>query len=297
MFARLPTYAFGMEFTHIPEHVRQDLETLGRESAVYTDFWIDEIGDFRHVRISFTEDERQDFARRSWAFELFIRAGDPYWAADTPGIDPDIAAEADSYSAHLSDGTESPPPYHCFAAFLGAHLEELTCTITDRVQVIERAGKEAALYDVGLAIDALVPTIRSFNHREKGLTPWPITCEDDVRDLLYVMLRSRVPDVNKEAVIPAKAGRHKFADICSEGLRLFIEVKWINDTARERRVMSEIHDDIQTYCVHPACDHLWFVIVDNIKAIQDPRQYEDQLSGPQTINGRQIDIRVLVRDT
>ena len=99
-FERLPTVAFGREFTHIPEHVRQNLDTLVRESAIYSDQWIEEIGDFRHVRIRFTDDERAEFARRSWAFELFIRAGHPKWARTTPGIEPDIAADADSYSPH-----------------------------------------------------------------------------------------------------------------------------------------------------------------------------------------------------
>ena len=32
---RHPTITFGRTFTHIPEHVRQDLETLERESVVY----------------------------------------------------------------------------------------------------------------------------------------------------------------------------------------------------------------------------------------------------------------------
>jgi helicase-like protein len=30
---------------------------------------------------------------------------------------------------------------------------------------------------------------RAFNNRERGLAQWAISCEDDVRDLLYVMLR------------------------------------------------------------------------------------------------------------
>ena len=84
---RLPTYAFGKEFTHIPEHVRQDLQTLERECAIYTDHWIEEVGDFRHVKIDFTPEERDEFSRRSWAYELFLRAGYPTWAADTPCID------------------------------------------------------------------------------------------------------------------------------------------------------------------------------------------------------------------
>ena len=41
-------------FTHIPGHVRQNLESLEREGVIYADHWIEEIGDFRHVRIEFT---------------------------------------------------------------------------------------------------------------------------------------------------------------------------------------------------------------------------------------------------
>src|SRR5205814_9592547 len=97
-FERLPTIAFGREFTHIPEHVRQNLDTLDRESAIYSDQWIEEIGDFRHLRIRFTDDERVEFARRFWAFELFIRAGHLNWARTTPWVEPHIVSEAETYS-------------------------------------------------------------------------------------------------------------------------------------------------------------------------------------------------------
>lgn len=57
---RYPTVAFGRTFTHVPEHVRQDLGTLERECSVYSDHWVEEVGDFRHVRIEFTSDERDE---------------------------------------------------------------------------------------------------------------------------------------------------------------------------------------------------------------------------------------------
>ena len=145
---RIPTYAWNKEFTHIPEHVRQDLETLQRESAIYADHWIEEVGDFRHVRIGCTPEEMEEFARRSWAYELFLRAGHPNWAAEIPGIDEDIAKDADTYSLKLRDGTIIPPPYHCFAAFLGNHLEKLVTSGTDRQTVIELSGGEKVLFEV-----------------------------------------------------------------------------------------------------------------------------------------------------
>jgi hypothetical protein len=108
---RIPTYAFGYTFTHIPEYVREDVETLERESALYADHWIEELNDFRHVRIVLSPEEAKDYARRSWAYELWIRAGQPKWARDVPQIDADIAHDADTYSPQFEDGTVIPPPH------------------------------------------------------------------------------------------------------------------------------------------------------------------------------------------
>ena len=294
---RLPTYAFGKEFTHIPEHVRQDLETLERECAVYTDHWIEEVGDFRHIRIDFTAEERDEFFRRSWAYELFIRADHPTWVAETPGIDQDIANDADTYTMVLRDGTIIPPPYHSFAAFLGGHLERLICSNSDRVVVIQLLGREAKLFEVSRAIQSLTPTIRSFERRGKGLNPWTITCENDVRDLLFVMLRPVIFDIRKEEAVSAKAGTHRFADLCSDAVPCLIELKWIDKRGTWKRKIEEIYVDMQTYARHPACQNLFFVIVDAVKDIPDPRQIEKELSGLQTIDDLEVKVRVFVCET
>lgn len=293
---RLPTYAFGLEYTHIPDFVRQDLETLERECAIYADHWIEEIGDFRHVRIDFTPEERREFSRRCWAYELFLRAGSPKWAAETPGIDEQVARDADTYSIRNRDGTRIPPPYHCFAAFLGKHLERLSCQRSDRETVIDLRGREAVLFDVKRTVETLTPTIRSFNNREKGLASWSITCEKDVRDLLFVMLRPRVFDITKEEAIPSKGGRFKIVDLCSNSVRLLIELKWINNTGRWKRIIDEIYIDIQTYVAHPSCENLFFVIVDPLRDVPDPRQIEAELTGPQMIDGRRIEICAVVSE-
>ena len=292
---RMPKY--NKEFTHIPDHVRQDLETLTRECAVYTDFWIDEIEDFRHVRIDFKPDEREDFFRRSWAYELFLRADCLTWASETPGIDAQVAKDADTYLGYLRDGTVIPPPYHCFAAFLGKHLEQLRCTKTDRVTIIDKTGRELILFEVNQTIYTLTSTIRSFNKREKGLKPWEITCEKDVRDLLYVMLRPRIFDLTKEEPIPSRAGSHKFADLCSKSVPFLIELKWIGKEGSWKRKIDETHIDKQSYVSHQACENLFFVIVDAVKDIPDPQQVAEDLTGVQTIDGTQVDIQTIVCET
>ncbi len=291
---RIPTDAFGRQFTHVPDHVRDDLRSLEREGVIYADHWIEELGDFRHVRVQFTEAERADYARRAWAYELFLRAGGPYWARDTPEIDPEVAAGADAYQIILRDGTVFlPAPYHCFAAFLGEHLERLVCT-SERDEVIELHGRQKLLFDVARVIASLTPTIRSFCRREKGLAPWLVQQEDDVRDLLYVMLRPIIFDISKEEAVPSRAGTHKFIDLCSNGAKLAIEVKWIGRPGLWRKIVEQIHVDVQSYFMHPSCDTLIFVIVDAVRDIPDPRRFEQELSAEQTISGKHVDVRTFV---
>lgn len=295
-YDRAPTVAFGHTFTHIPEHVRQDLETLERECAVYADLWINEIGDFRHVRIDFTPEERLEFSRRSWAYELFLRV-DVTWASEVPQIDKDVAHDADTYALVHKDGSRIEPPCHCFAAFLGPDLEDLVCSRSEREAIISLKGQEAALFEVRQAFRALTATVRSFNRREKGLDRWTITCEDDIRDLLYVMLRPRIFDLTKETAIPSKAGTYKIGDLCSKAVPFLLEVKWIGREGTWKKIIEQIYVDIQTYVTHPASETIFFLIVDRARDIPDPRQLEQELTSTQAIDGREIDIVLFVCST
>src|SRR5260370_24774012 len=99
--SRLPTYAFGYKFTQLPEFAREMISSLERERVTYADWWIKELNDFRHVRIAFTEGEAKDYARRIWAYELFLRPCSPKWARETPESDADAAKDADTYSSEL----------------------------------------------------------------------------------------------------------------------------------------------------------------------------------------------------
>ena len=292
---RLPTYAFGYEFNNIPEHVREDVSSLEREGVIYSDQWVNELDDFRHVRITFTSEEAKEFARRTWAYELFIKAGSPEWARDVPDIDDDVAKYADEYSITLKNGLTIPPPWHSFTAFLGNHLERILIGgAPERRTVIELQGKESVLFTLERAIQALTPVIRSFRDREKGLAPWPVEREDDVRDLLYAMLRPTLADIVKEEPTPMSARTYKFVDLCSAASRILIELKWIRKKGHWKTILDEIRVDIQSYPSHPACETLIFVIVDAHRDIPDPRLIEAELSGIQEIRERRVDIRTFV---
>lgn len=278
---------FGHDYRKLDNEDYQDLRTLQAERAIYSEQWIDELDDFRFVRIRFTEEEAKEYARRYWAFDVYLRSSRTKPAAKIRNIPADIAADADSY----------PGPQCCAAAFLGKHLEALVCGwIPERREILEEHGKQLVLSTIRRAVDALAPAIRTFHQRESGLKPWLIKREDDVRDLLYVMLRASVPDLRVEEAIPSKAGRHKFVDLCSPLSTTLIEVKWIGRKGRWRRIVDEISVDIQAYARHPACKTLVFLILDAAKDIRDPALLETELSGRQQIDGKHINVVVYVRE-
>lgn len=287
---------FGYDFELLDESHQRDLLHLEREGAIYSDHWIDRLNDFRHIRIKFTPEEIKEFVRSLWAYELFLRAGHPDRASEVEGIPKDIAERADSYTMVIEDG-KSVTPWHCVAAFYGPELEKLTCFNTDdRQEIIEEKGKAQLLTTVKNAVDSLTPSIRLFNKREKGLTEWSVSREDDIRDLMYVMLRSSIADIRTEEPVPSRAGTHKFIDIYSEIARLFIEIKWIGKKGFWKQILKQVNDDIQSYVSHPCCDTMIFVIVDAVRDIPDPALIERDYTGLQTISGKEIDIHLFVRE-
>ena len=288
---------FGRDWTAIDEEAVRELLSLEREGVIYTEHWQEKLNDFRFVQIRLSCDEIDEYVRSYWSYELFLRAGSPARAMDVPEIPSDIAERADSYQLHTVDGPVSDPPHHCPAAFMGQNLEAIVCGMrNDRAVVLERLGKEALETTVKRAVDALTPAIRLFMHREKSLEKWPITCEDDIRDLLFVMLRASISDLRREEVVPSHADTHKVVDLCSKVARMFIEIKWIGSTGKWKQILKQINDDIQSYHTHPACESLFFVVVDAAKDIPDPALFERDLSKTQMMNGKQIGVHTFVRE-
>jgi hypothetical protein len=68
---------FGKVFESLESAHLQDLWSLEREGAIYTDHWIDELADFRHVRIPFAPDEISEFVRSLWRTSSSSALGRP----------------------------------------------------------------------------------------------------------------------------------------------------------------------------------------------------------------------------
>ena len=95
------------------------------------------------------------------------------------------------------------PPWHCAAAFLGRDLEIVVCGMdSSRREVLEEQGIAGFLNTIRRSVDALASAMWCFSNREEGLTSWPVNREDDVRDLLYVMLRASISDISERSPGP-----------------------------------------------------------------------------------------------
>lgn len=288
---------FGYDFEHLDESHILELFSLEREGAIDTDHWIDSLSDFRHVRIAFSRPETEEYVRSMVAYDAFLAAGSPDRASEVSAIPEDIAERADNYAIETRDGEMLGPPWHCPAAFMGPDLETLVCFTPEARQVIlEEQGTDALITTIKKAVDALTPAIRRFSHRESHLQSWPITCEDDVRDLLYAMLRASLSDIKPEEPVPSRAGRSTVADLLSQIARVAIEVKWIGKPSHWKRIQDEIAVDIQSYGRHPDCQTIVFIILDAAKAVPDPGLVQSQLSGDQVIDGKTIKILAFIRE-
>ncbi|MEI9947706.1 MAG: hypothetical protein WDO74_01670 [Pseudomonadota bacterium] len=288
--------AFGHDFVHLDDRAVSSLVSLEREGVIYSDQLIQELDDFRHVRIRLTTPEIQRYAAGMAALDLFL-GGRAKWARDVPEIPRDIAAEADAYQLHLADGRVLGPPHHCPAAFIGDKLEWIVCGADpSRRDVLDEQGTAAFLTAIRRVVDALTPAIRCFANREKGLSTWAIAREDDVRDLMYAMLRASISDIKREEPIPSRAGASRVADLHSHLAKTLVEIKWIGRKGQWRRILDEINVDIQTYSRHPDCERLFFIIVDAARDVPDPHLVETDLSGPQTIDDRRFHVRAYVRE-
>jgi hypothetical protein len=288
---------FGFDFKNLSEESIQDLFTLEREKAIYSDQWIDGLDDFRHVRIRLKDPEIIEYVRSMKALDLFLRSG-AQRASDVEGIPADIAARADAYQITTIDGDTFRPPWHCPAAFMGHELEALVCSMGNhtRQEVLEEQGTAAFLSTIRRAADALTPAIRCFTSREKSVIPWPIAREDDIRDLLYAMLRASISDIKREEPVPSRGGTSRVADLHSGLAKTLLEIKWVGKKGQWRRILDEIHVDIQTYGRHPDCHHLVFIIVDAVRDIPDPHLIEEDFSGTQVIDNKSIRVLIYVRE-
>lgn len=80
---------------------------------------------------------------------------------------------------------------------------------------------------------------------------WPIQSEREVQDILWIILRSRFPDLEDEDTLP-KFGHSTYkADLGIPSLKLLIEVKFARKAADFKKIEKEVLEDKEPYLSAP----------------------------------------------
>ncbi|MFP5020835.1 PD-(D/E)XK nuclease domain-containing protein [Pseudonocardia phyllosphaerae] len=281
--------AFGRDFYHIDDHHKSELESLEFDGTITSQQFVEDLDDFALVRFRLTPSEIIRYVDAMQAYDEWIQGV-------KDGLDDDSALsrianrqvriEAATYRLRKDLGL---PP----AAFLGEGLEDLLCFEDGNRREVLGSGYER---DRRRLVDEVIQGIPAVvDHLSRpgvqGLSGQQLTKEEQIRDLLYIMLRGVFPDVTIEDSVSKFAGSGKRVDLSIAGVSTVIEVKFAR-RENASRIIPELHVDIGTYHRHSSCDTLQCVIWDPNRVVQDRSAVERDLSGARTIDGRKFVVRV-----
>jgi hypothetical protein len=127
----------------------------------------------------------------------------------------------------------------------------------------------------------------------KGKTPYEITDEYDVQDLLHAVLRAYLKYSVQEDPLPkmagAKSGR---ADVSIEEIGVLIEVKYVHGPEDQKRLFEDYSQDLVLYSQWSHLKTLVFLIY-NSADLRDAEAFE-KLASTQEIGGRRFVVKVVL---
>jgi hypothetical protein len=127
----------------------------------------------------------------------------------------------------------------------------------------------------------------------KDKSPYEITDEYDVQDLLHATLQAYLKYSVQEDPLPkvaaAKAGR---ADISIEELGILVEVKFVHGPEDQKRLFEDYSQDLVLYAQWPHLKTLIYLVYNSAK-LRDPEAFE-KLSAEHEIGGKRFNVRVVL---
>jgi hypothetical protein len=293
--------AFGHVFEVLPG-LAEDLVTLEKEGAIYSDFWDSDIQEARFYRIPLLPPEIFQYVEAHVAMQQFresLSAGAPFEEALNAISNQEIAKRVYSYgdfgSRKLKDGT-TIDNRGCFASFCPPELELLLCGARkDRYELLpdlNHANTTALLLGMLEHFPALVGHLATRKH---GRPPFLVENEYEVQDLLYVCARAVFRDARLEEWTPKHGGSAKRVDILIPSIDAIIETKFVRSSKHALSMGDEIKVDIESYHTHPRCNELLVFVWDPHLHVVDTAPLSDDLSGRRVKGERAFNVTVLVR--
>jgi hypothetical protein len=292
----MTTY-FGREFYLLDDDGRRDLESLTLEGCLYTYMFQDDSGDLAYVRVRLNPEELVRYVDGVYAYDRYnqgIATGLDEVSALAAIDSRVIRREVEDYNKWILATGDAAIPY-CPVAFLG-ELEALLCSnVPDRHEVLGMSYTADRRYLLDEVVSALPNVISILSSRQAGRPPYLVEVEQDVRDLLYVLLKPVFPDAVLEDPVPKRGGGAKRVDISLRTICTLIELKMVRDGKHAPKVADELRADIESYHAHPDCKRLVCLVWDPERLIADRVSLRSDLSG-RRVKDRStfiVDVRVL----
>lgn len=285
---------FGRLFKHTPEEFLSDLRSLSMEGALYAYLWIDEEAEFRQTRIALRPEEIVEYVDAQTSFEEYQRhlsLGFTSKRSLELTSNPRIASRVREYNEWARDNGGGAA--YCFAAFLGPHLESLTCSVVEgRHEILGRVYSGDRRFLLDEIISALPGVVAHLSREGKsGLSKLTFDTELAIRDVLYATLRGVFPDVQLEESTERHAGSVKYVDMSIPTIESLIEIKFIKRANISKHV-DELKIDIESYYKHSRCSRIVCVVWDPENLVTKRDEIVRDLGGQRVRAGKRFEVQV-----
>ena len=150
---------------------------------------------------------------------------------------------------------------------------------------------------LGVLVRGLPRAMHPLTHRRKGSVALKFDSEYDIQDLLHSLLRPWVVDIRPEEYTPSYAGSSTRMDFLLPQHEVVIETKLVRSKDHGRKIGDEFIIDIEHYCRHPNCKHLWCVIYDPNHLIPNPGGLKSDLDGTRSLPDGSVTVNVVIVST
>jgi len=288
---------FEREFRHLDPAFLQELEQLENEGAVYSQLWVEELEDFRFCRINFRPREIVEYVTTTAAYDEFlglVEAGFELDEALSRISDKRIRERVRSYNTWAEENRQDTQ--FCPAAFHGPDLESLLCGgREERYEFFSRSYEKDRRFLLMEILEAFPQSTRSVTARSTGTQPYKLESEFDVRDLLFVIIKSLFPDARMEERTRQHAGNAKQVDIVVPKIDTLIEVKFVRNAAHSKLLADELRIDFESYHVHAHCGRLIAYVWDPHRLVGDRTNFIQDLRGLRLKDDNRFHVDVLVK--
>ncbi len=288
---------FGRQFSNIDTDFLQELRNLSAEGCIYTRLWRDEIDEFGFCRIQFRPEEIVKYVDSLDAYDEFQGYVDQGNSADK-ALDNISNNKIKRRVRDYNEWTEDigqPETKFSPAAFLTDELESLVCGgKPDRYEFLQESYTGDRRFLLTEIIEGFHQSVSILNDRDGDRPSFEITCEQDVQDLLFAIMKPIFPDSRPEEYTPKHATTSKRIDFVIPEISTVIEAKYVRGSSHISDLPDELKIDIESYHKHTDCSQMIGVVWDGDSHISDRANFEKDLTGPRTIDGTEFQVEVRV---